>query len=124
MIRPDSFLSHRQPRRDKPAEEHAREIIAYHAQPDGSSNAPMRSANSHVDLAIIRARHGDLDQAVHHGLTAFSCNRKTEASLLSPAVDLDHILKEHYPNERLTNEFHERYIEAQTSLRRQVLANA
>jgi tetratricopeptide (TPR) repeat protein len=109
---------------DKPAEEHAREIIAYHTQPDGSSNAPMRSANSHVDLAIIRARHGDLDQAVHHGLTAFSYNRKTEASLLSHAVDLDHILKEHYPNERLTNEFHERYTEAQTRLRRQVLADA
>ena len=61
---------------DEPAEEHAHEIIAYHSQPDGSSNAPMRSANSHIDLGIIRARHGDLDQAVHHGLTAFGYDRK------------------------------------------------
>ncbi|HKR83334.1 MAG TPA: hypothetical protein VJS37_04115, partial [Terriglobales bacterium] len=64
----------------------------YPARPDGSSNAPMRSANSHMDLAVIRARHGDLDEAVHHGLAAFGYDRKTEASLLSRAADLDHIL--------------------------------
>ena len=39
---------------DRPAEEHAREVIAYYAQPDGSSNAPMRSAIAHTDLAVIR----------------------------------------------------------------------
>ena len=39
---------------DRPAEEHAREVIAYHTQPDGSSNAPMRSAIAHTDLAVIR----------------------------------------------------------------------
>ncbi len=103
---------------DEPAEEHAREIITYHTQPDGSSNAPMRSANSHIDLAIIRARHGDLDQAVHHGLVAFGYDRKTEASLLSRAADLDHILTERYPDERLTDEFRERYVNARADLRR------
>lgn len=46
---------------DEPAEEHARELIAYHTRPDGSSNAPMRTAMSHIDLGLIRARHGDLD---------------------------------------------------------------
>ena len=50
---------------DQPAEEHAREVIAYHTQPDGSSDAPMRSANAHVDLAVIRTKHGDVDQAVY-----------------------------------------------------------
>jgi hypothetical protein len=44
---------------------------------------------SHIDFGLIRARHGDLDEAVHHGLTAFSYDRKTEASLLSHAADLD-----------------------------------
>src|SRR5436305_5766489 len=71
---------------DEPAEEHAREIIAHHTQPDGSPNAPMRTANSHMDLAVIRARHGELDQAVHHGLTAFGYDRKTEPSLLARAA--------------------------------------
>jgi len=103
---------------DEPAEEHAREIIAYHTRPDGSSNAPMRSANSHVDLGIIRARHGDLDQAVHHGLAAFGYDRKTEASLLARAADLDHLLRERYPDERLADKFHERYTDARAELRR------
>jgi hypothetical protein len=86
---------------DEPAEEHARELIAYHARPDGSSNAPMRTAMSHVDLGIIRARHGDLDEAVHHGLTGFSYDRKTEASLLSHAADLDQLLSDRYHDEHL-----------------------
>ena len=32
---------------DEAAEEHVRELIAYHARPGGSSNAPMRTAMSH-----------------------------------------------------------------------------
>jgi len=102
---------------DEPAEEHARELIAFHTQPDGSSNAPMRTAMSHVDLGIIGARHGDLDQAVHHGLTAFSYDRKTEVSLLSHAADLDQFLSDRYPNERLADEFHQRYHDARIALR-------
>jgi hypothetical protein len=78
----------------------------------------MRSANSHIDLGIIRARHGDLDQAVHHGLTAFGYDRKTEASLLSRAADLDQLLSERYPAERLAADFHERYIDARAALQR------
>jgi tetratricopeptide (TPR) repeat protein len=86
---------------DEPAEEYARELIAYHTRPDGSSNAPMRTAMSHIDLGLIRARHGDLDQAVDHGLTALGYERKTEASLLSHAADLDQLLGDRYPDERL-----------------------
>ena len=108
---------------DEPAEEHAREIIAHHTRPDGSSNAPMRTANSHMDLAVIRARHGELDQAVHHGLAAFGYDRKTEASLLSRAADLDLVLAERYPDERLADDFHEHYIDARTALRRRALSH-
>lgn len=36
----------------------------------------------HRHLAVLGAKHGDLDQAVHHGLAAFGYDRKTEASLL------------------------------------------
>jgi transcriptional regulator with XRE-family HTH domain len=102
---------------DAPAEEHARELIAYHAQPDGSSNAPMRTAMSHIDLGIIRARHDDLDEAVHHGLTAFSYDRKTEASLLSHAADLDQLLSDRYPDEHLADDFHQQYRDARIRLR-------
>jgi hypothetical protein len=109
---------------DEPAEEHARELIAYHTRPDGSSNAPMRTAMSHIDLGLIRARHGDLDEAVHHGLTAFSYDRKTEASLLSHAADLDQLLSDRYPDERLADEFHQRYRDARTALRRKAHADS
>jgi tetratricopeptide (TPR) repeat protein len=102
---------------DEPAEEHARELIAYHTRPDGSTNAPMRTAISHIDLGIIHARRGDLDQAVDHGLTALGYERKTEASLLSHAADLDQLLGDRYPDERLADEFHQRYREAKTALR-------
>jgi hypothetical protein len=105
---------------DEPAEEHARELIAYHPRPDGSSDAPMRTAMSHIDLGLIRARHGDLDEAVHHGLTAFSYERKTEASLLSHAADLDQLLSDRYPDEHHADEFHHRYQDTRTVLRRKV----
>jgi hypothetical protein len=109
---------------DEPAEEHARELIAYHSRPDGSSNAPMRTAMSHIDLGLIRARHGDLDEAVEHGLTAFSFDRKTEASLLSHAADLDQLLSDRYADERLADEFHQRYRDARTALRRKAHADS
>ena len=80
----------------------------------------MRSAMSHIDLGLIRARNGDLDEAVHHGLTAFGYDRKTEASLLSHAADLDHLLSDRYPDEHLADDFHQRYQEARTALRRKV----
>ena len=103
---------------DEPGEEYARELIAYHTRPDGSSNAPMRTAMSHIDLGLIRARHGDLDQAVDHGLTALGYERKTEASLLSHAADLDQLLDDRYPDERLAKDFHQRYRDARAALRR------
>ena len=70
-------------------------------------------------LAIhtVRTKHGYVDQAVYHGLAAFGYDRKTEASLLSHAVDLDRILTERYPRERLTGDFHDRYMEARANLR-------
>jgi transcriptional regulator with XRE-family HTH domain len=109
---------------DEPAEEHARELIAYHTRPDGSTNAPMRTAISHVDLGIIHARHGDLEQAVDHGLTALGYERKTEASLLSHAADLDQLLDDRYPHERLGEDFHQRYRDARAALRRKARSDS
>ncbi len=44
--------------------------------------------------------------------------RRTEASLISRAADLDHILTRRYPGERLTGGFHERYMAARANLQR------
>src|SRR5262249_17631951 len=51
------------------------------------------------------ARHDGLDQAVHHGLAAFSHDRKTKASLLSHAADLDQLLNDRCHDERLADDF-------------------
>ena len=55
-----------------------------------------------------------------HWLTAFSYDRKTEASLLSHAADLDQLLSDRYPDEHHADDFHQRYQEARTALRRKV----
>lgn len=47
---------------------------------------------------------------MHHGITAFSYDRKTEASLLSHAADLDQLLSDRYPDECLADDFHQRYL--------------
>ena len=103
---------------DEPAEEHARELIAYHAQPDGSSNAPMRTAMAHIDLGIIRAATATWTKPSHHGVIAFSYDRKTEASLLFHAADLDQLLGDRYPDEHLADDFHQRCHDARTSIAR------
>lgn len=95
---------------DEPAEEHARQIINHHTRPDGTSDAPMRTAISHLDLAVTLARRRNLAEAVHHGITAFNFRRKTQPSLLDRAGDLDQLLAQEYPREQLSKEFHERYI--------------
>ena len=61
---------------------------------------------------------------MHHGLTAFSYDRKTEVSLLSHAADLDQLLSERYPDEHLTDEFHQRYRDAHMTLRRKAHADS
>jgi hypothetical protein len=47
-----------------------------------------------------------------------SYDRKTEASLLSHAADLDQLLGDRYPDERLADEFHQRYRDARAALQR------
>ncbi|MFF5250134.1 hypothetical protein ACFY3V_38130 [Streptosporangium sp. NPDC000095] len=98
------------------AEEHALETIQMHTRPDGTSNAPMRVADAHIDLGIIQARRGNLDAAVDQGLAAFDIERKSLTDLVNRAADLDRILRQLYRRERLANNFHERYRTARNAL--------
>jgi hypothetical protein len=66
------------------AEEHAVEVLAQHARPDGTSNAPMRTAQARMDLGIVAARRGDLDQAVAYGESAFEFERQSLTDLENP----------------------------------------
>lgn len=98
------------------AEEHARETIQMHTRPDGTSNAPMRVADAHIDLGIVHARRGDLDTAVEQGMAAFDIERKSLTDLVNRAADLDRVLRQRYRREALAEEFHERYITARRAL--------
>ncbi|WP_424534945.1 hypothetical protein ACOZ38_32845 [Sphaerisporangium viridialbum] len=101
---------------DDRAEEHALETIQMHTRPDGTSNAPMRVADAHIDLGIIHARRGDLDAAVDQGLAAFDIERKSLTDLVNRASDLDRVLRQNYRREALAEEFHDRYLTARRAL--------
>ena len=92
------------------AEEHAREVITQHGRPDGSSNAPMRTAQARITLGIVAARQGELDQAVAYGESAFEFERQSLADLVSLSADLDGVLQQRYRGEQLARDFHERHL--------------
>ncbi|MEU7890535.1 XRE family transcriptional regulator [Microbispora bryophytorum] len=98
------------------AEEHALETIQMHTRPDGTSNAPMRVADAHIDLGIVHARRGDLDAAVEQGMNALDIDRRSLTDLVHRAGDLDRVLRQHYHCEALAEEFHERYVTARRAL--------
>jgi hypothetical protein len=92
------------------ADEHAREVIDQHGRPDGTTNAPMRTAQARMDLAIVAARRGELDQAVAYGESAFDFERQSLTDLASRSADLDNILQQRYRGEHLARDFHERHL--------------
>ncbi|MEU7696522.1 XRE family transcriptional regulator [Microbispora hainanensis] len=98
------------------AEEHALETIQMHTRPDGTSNAPMRVADAHIDLGIVHARRGDLDAAVEQGMAAFDIERKSLTDLVNRAGDLNRVLRQRYQREALAEEFHDRYVIARRAL--------
>ncbi|WP_344052326.1 helix-turn-helix transcriptional regulator, partial [Planotetraspora silvatica] len=98
------------------AEEHALDTIRIHTRPDGTSNAPMRVADAHIDLGIVHARRGDLDAAVKQGMSAFDIERKSLTDLVNRAGDLDRVLRQRYRREVLAEEFHDRYLTARRAL--------
>lgn len=102
---------------DDRAEEHAREVIVHHRRPDGTTDAPMRTASAHMDLGTVAARRGDLDVAVGHGMDAFAFERTSLTDLAARAAELDRLLRQRYGGERLAREFHERYLHARDALR-------
>lgn len=92
---------------DRKAKEHATEVINDHVRPDGSSRAPMRTAEARLSLATVYAREGDLDGAVAYGKAAYEFDTKPLADLLSRGKDLDRILRDRFGQHILAREFHE-----------------
>ena len=92
---------------DRKAKEHATEVIDDHLRPDGSSRAPMRTAEARLSLATVHARQGDLDGAVAYGRAAYEFDTKPLADLLSRGKDLDRLIAQRFARHPLAVEFHE-----------------
>jgi transcriptional regulator with XRE-family HTH domain len=82
---------------DATAREHADEVVH---QCETSGRWPMRYCMTLVDLGVLAARHGDLDEAVSHGIVALQLPRRS-AQLLPRAAELRAELATRYPGERL-----------------------
>lgn len=92
---------------DERAKEHALEVINGHQRPDGSTRAPMRTAEARLSLATVSARAGDLDGAVTWAKSAFEFDTKPMADLLSRGKDLDHLLRSNFGEDFHVREFHD-----------------
>jgi len=92
------------------AEMHAREVIRKNQNPDGTSSAPMRSGEAQLTLGVVAARNGDLDGAIEYGSSALAIDRRSQFSLYMVGSELDEVLRERYPSEQRTQEFHDQLI--------------
>src|SRR5262249_38832450 len=92
---------------DQRAKEHALEVINGHRRPDGTTRAPMRTAEARLSLATISAREGDLDGSVAWGRSAYEFDTKPMADLLSRGRDLDRLLRSRFGQHSLALEFHD-----------------
>jgi hypothetical protein len=83
----------------------ADEVIRASTDFDGQERAPMRLAEARTTLGVIRAREGNLDEAVALALKALTGERKSLPSLLMVSRDLTKVLKERYPAESETRDY-------------------
>jgi tetratricopeptide (TPR) repeat protein len=100
---------------DQRAKEHALDVINGHLRPDGTTRAPMRTAEARLSLATISAREGDLDAAVSWGKSAYEFDTKPMADLLSRGKDLGRLLKDLFGEHPLAATFHEYLANLQAS---------
>ena len=93
---------------NKMAENLADEVIQASTDFDGKERAPMRLAEARFTLGVVRAREGDLGEAVSQGLRALNGERKSLPSLLMVSRDLTKVLNDRYPAEAETRNYLER----------------
>ncbi|HCT75232.1 MAG TPA: XRE family transcriptional regulator [Micromonosporaceae bacterium] len=92
---------------DDMAAEYAQLVIDNHTRPDSSIASPMRVSEAQLTLATVAARRGELQAAVHKGMSALTAERKSLPSLLLVAGELEAELHSRFPGEPETAEFSE-----------------
>ena len=106
------------------AEEHCDEVLARCAAPDGTTAWPMRIADTHNTMALVRLQRGDLDGALDHADRALGYDRKSIPSLLSGTSDLVDALRRRHPREPAGHELRERIVETCRAIGRRPPATA
>jgi tetratricopeptide (TPR) repeat protein len=97
----------------KQAETHARTALAVHESAAPTDRTPIREAIARIDLGIALTHLGSLDEAAAHGSQALSSIRSVD-SVLSRAGELDNALMTSFPQEPITQSFHEQYLHLTT----------
>jgi hypothetical protein len=90
------------------AEEHARDVIARAINGDGVVRWPTRLAVARVDLGLVAAKRGQLDEAAHFGIEALGSGRVV-ASTLGWFAALDAALQRDGSDVPEVQDFHEQY---------------
>ena len=75
----------------------------------------MRLAEARTTLGVIRAREGNRDDAVTHGIEALGGGRKSLPSLLMVSRDLTKVLRERFPAETDTQGYLDRLVTLTTN---------
>jgi transcriptional regulator with XRE-family HTH domain len=88
---------------DATAREHAEEVVR---QCEAAGGWPTRLSTTLVNLGMLAGRHGDLDEAVSHGIAALRLPHRS-AELLPRSAELRRALAARYPGERLVARYDE-----------------
>jgi transcriptional regulator with XRE-family HTH domain len=97
------------------AEEHANHVISQCLEIPGSIRWPMRLAENRVDLGLIAARRGQVDEAAHLGAQALTSERKSGGTL-GRVAELDAALLRDHADVSEVQELHEQYLLARRAL--------
>jgi hypothetical protein len=81
---------------DERASEHANEVLALSARPDGTDRSPMRATEARLTLSVVSLRNGDIDGAAEWARKAFSADRRSVNTLSMVADELYSVARAQY----------------------------
>jgi tetratricopeptide (TPR) repeat protein len=102
------------------AEEHANHVITQCLEIPGAVRWPMRLAENRVDLGLVAARRGQVDEAAHLGAQALTSERKSGGTL-GRVAELDAVLLRDHGDASEAQELHEQYVLARRALGRETV---
>jgi tetratricopeptide (TPR) repeat protein len=97
------------------AREHAQQVISQCLAVPGEVRWPMRLAETRVDLGLVAAREGQIDEACELGRQALASKRKSGATL-GRVTELDAVLTREHPDSGEVGDLHDQLEAARRAL--------